>query len=114
MVGVGGFEPPTSWSRSRLYKRRRPLASFLTMTISFYLIYYNSQYYYSAYKSDGQKILNINIFIPDLKCYKAYNFLGYLKRVLCIREGYINLLVFSGMCKTISEILRSLELLPEG
>ena len=28
MVGVGGFEPPTSWSQSRLYKRRRPLASF--------------------------------------------------------------------------------------
>jgi len=28
MVGVSGFEPPTSWSQSKLMKRRRPLVSF--------------------------------------------------------------------------------------
>ena len=30
MVGVSGFEPPTSWSQGKLEKRRRPLASFLS------------------------------------------------------------------------------------
>jgi len=29
MVGVRGFETPSSWSQSKLTKRRRPLASFL-------------------------------------------------------------------------------------
>jgi RsiW-degrading membrane proteinase PrsW (M82 family) len=36
LVGVGGFEPPTSWSQSRTQKRRRPLASFLKMIILYF------------------------------------------------------------------------------
>ena len=33
MVGVRGFEPPTSWSQSKLEKRRRPLASLMNRIV---------------------------------------------------------------------------------
>ena len=33
MIGVRGFEPPTSWSQSKLEKRRKPLASFLNKIV---------------------------------------------------------------------------------